>query len=150
MARPSAAAELASCFIASLGEEGDVSECADGTMAYEDTGVCTPDPLPDAAASVLIPRGDIIPVRTLGGERDLFFTKLDEVACVTCSRLRPTVSDPEEREEAMPLAIGEGSFPSSATIAALLAAPPLLEVSPNRAVGHCHQSTFLRPAGCER
>ena len=80
MARPSASDRSADRLIADLGEEGEVSEtCAEGTMANEEAGVCTPDPLPDAAASILIPRGEAIPVRRLGGERDLFGAKLDGV-----------------------------------------------------------------------
>jgi hypothetical protein len=151
MARPSASDRSANRLIADLGEEGEVSEIgAEGTMANEDASVCTPDPLPDAAASILIPRGEAIPVRKLGGERDLFGAKLDGVADVMRSRLRPTASDSEEREEAAPLALGEGSLPSIATIAVLLAVPPLLEVSPNRAVSALPSVDISPPGGMRK
>ena len=148
MARPSASGLHASCFVASLGEEGDVSEsCADGTMAYEGTDVCTPDPRPDAAASDLIPRGETAPVRLCVVERDLVGSRLNEVTGVVSPRFRPTASDPEERKEAAPLVLGEGSLPSIAAIAALLAVPPLLEVSPNRAVSAPSSVDIFPPGG---
>jgi len=43
-------------------------------------------------------------------------------------------SDPEEKEEATPLVLDDGSPPSIAARAALFEVPPLLEFSPNRAV----------------
>jgi hypothetical protein len=62
-----------------------------------------------------------------------------------CNPLRPTpdevtiaagsmASDPEEKEEATPLVLDDGSPPSIAASAALFEVPPLLEFSPNRAV----------------
>ena len=112
MARPSASDRSASLFTADLGEEAEMSEtCAADTMANEDAGVCTPDPLPDAVASFFIPRGEAVPVRIRVGERDLVDSKLDEVTDVMNSKFRPTASDSEEREEATPLVRGEGSLP---------------------------------------
>jgi hypothetical protein len=116
-------------------------------MANEDAGVCTPDPLPDAVASDLIPRGETAPVRLCIGEHDLVGSKQNEATGVVSPRFRPTASDPEEREEAAPLVLGEGSLPSIAAIAALLAVPPLLEVSPNRAVSALPSVDIFPPGG---
>jgi hypothetical protein len=62
-------------------------------------------------------------------------------------RRHHTASDSEEKEEAAPLVLGEGSLPSIATIAVLLAVPPLLEVSPNRAVSKLPSVDIFPPSG---
>ena len=125
----------ADLFNADLGEGIASSDiCATGTMANEDAGVCTPDPLPDAVASLPTIRGEVTPDRArdcrLDGERDLLKPTFGEVTVV----VSPRASDPEEREEATPLVLDEGSPPSIAAIAAFVEVPPLLEFSPNRAV----------------
>ena len=123
--------------------------CATGIMANEDTSVCTPDPLPDAVASLLIPRGEIAPARALcelAGERDLFLSTFDEAT----DAMSPWVSDPEEKEEATPLVRGEGSPPSIATNAAFVPVPPLLEFSPNRAVPALPSVDIFPPCGMLR
>ena len=148
MARPSASDRSAGLFGAALGVDSEGSEtCATGTMANEHASVCTPDPLPDAFTSDHIPRGETAPVRLCVGERDLVGSKLNEVTGVVSPRFRPTASDPEEREEAAPLVLGGGSLPSIAAIAALLAVPPLLEVSPNRAVSALPSVDIFPPGG---
>jgi len=56
------------------------------------------------------------------------------------------ISDPEEREEATPLVIDDGSPPSIAAKAALFEVPPLLEFSPKRAVPAL-SSVDISPSG---
>ena len=57
-----------------------------------------------------------------------------------------SASDPEEREEATPLVLDDGSPPSIAAKAALFEVPPLLEFSPNRAVPAL-SSVDISPSG---
>jgi hypothetical protein len=103
-------------------------------MVNEDASVCTPDPLPDAVASLPTIRGEVAPDRArdcrLDGERDLLEPTFGEATVV----VSPRASDSEEREEATPLVLDEGSPPSIAAIAAFVEVPPLLEFSPSRAV----------------
>ena len=103
-------------------------------MVYEDAEVCVSDPLPDAIVSFPNMRGEVTPDRAcdcrLDGERVPLCTTPGEVTVVANS----SASDPEEREEATPLVLDDGSPPSIAAKAALFEVPPLLEVSPKRAV----------------
>jgi hypothetical protein len=103
-------------------------------MVYEDTDVCVSDPLPDAIVSFPNMRGEVTPDRAwdcrLDGERVPLCTTLGEVTVVANS----SASDPEEKDEATPLVLDDGSPPSIAAKAALFEVPPLLEVSPKRAV----------------
>jgi hypothetical protein len=115
-------------------------------MVNEDAGVCTPDPLPDATASFPTIRGEVAPDRArdcrLDGERDLLRPAFGEVTVA----VNPITSDSEEKEEAAPLVLDEGSPPSIATKAALFEVPPLLEFSPNRAVPAL-SSVDISPSG---
>ena len=103
-------------------------------MVYEDVEVCVSDPLPDAIVSLPNMHGEVTPDRAcdcrLDGERVPLCTTPGEVTVVANS----SASDPEEREEATPLVLDDGSPPSIAAKAALFEVPPLLEVSPKRAV----------------
>jgi len=125
----------ADLFNADLGEGIASSDiCANGTMVNEDAGVCTPDPLPDATASFPTIRGEVAPDRArdcrLDGKHSPRRPTPGEMTIAADSM----ISDPEEKEEAAPLVLDEGSPPSIATKAALFEVPPLLEFSPNRAV----------------
>ena len=104
-------------------------------MVKDDAGVCAPDPLPDVAASFPNMHGEAVPdlasTGKFDGERKLLKPMLDETTIAVC----PGTSDPvKEEEEATPLAKSEDSLPSIAAKAAFWEVPPLLEVSPNRAV----------------
>ena len=100
----------------------------------DDAGVCAPDPLPDATVSFPSMRGEAVPDRArdcrLDGECNPLRPTPDEVTIAAGSM----ASDPEEKEEATPLVLDDGSPPSTAASAALFEVPPLLEISPNRAV----------------
>ena len=127
--RASTTACSADLFNAGLGEGiARAAICVCDTMVKDDAGVCAPDPLPDATVSFPSMRSEVVPDRA----RD-------------CEPLRPTpdevtiaadsiASDPEEKEEATPLVLDDGSPPSIAAKAALFEVPPLLEFSRNRAV----------------
>ena len=85
----------------------------------DDAGVSAPDPLPDVIISFPSVRGEAVPDRAcsgrLDGERKLIEPTPDEMTIAVCS----VTSDPEEKEEATPLAKGEDSLPSIAAKAAL-------------------------------
>ena len=146
MARTSTSVCSAGLFSADLGEDSAMSEsCATGTMAKEDTGVCTPDPLPDAVASLLIPRGEIAPARALCelvGECDPFLSTFDEVTA-------PGHPTPKR---------GKKPHHWSGAKARRLQLPPTRHMLPFRHCSrfprtarfqHCHPSTSFGPAGCE-
>ena len=103
-------------------------------MVKDDAGVCAPDPLPDVTVSFPSMRGEAVPDRAcncrLDGECIPLRPTPDEVTIAVCSG----ASDPEEKGEATPLVLDDGSPPSIAANAAFCEVPPLLEFSPNRAV----------------
>ena len=114
-------------------------------MVNED-GVCAPDPLPDATASFPTIRGEVAPDRARDCRLDGKHSPLRPTPGEMTIAADSMISDPEEKEEATPLVLDDGSPPSIAAKAALFEVPPLLEFSPNRAVPAL-SSVDISPSG---